>query len=422
MLKENIISRVSHHIGLTPYNIVVSKWLQRPEWIYRNRKSIPRFQLFYSPASTVTAEDVVLCERLLAAYSKATETDLPTSDSVSKIWSTMLARYGKLISALDAANAELLATTLSSMFKEAFLYGIASADQYPGSQTRIGSRIWSQKYLEDVVGLAEYLGVVRTECPQQGVLGYAFKDGLEELIRKIEAAIGISIGFPEIGAAYGIKIGDSLITFESPEHIYVALRVNEAIDTHLRPERAAQPHLVEIGAGFGGTAHWLLKIRPTIESYTIIDLPIINVLQGYFLAQSFGASKVSFFGEGKTAGTPPKGIRVWPTHALGSIDDKGVDVLINQNSMPEIPEHVVENYLGLAKNKVAGIFYSYNQEAFSPVENIPQVLVPEAVARIGGFKRLTRNYSWMRRGYVEEVYLTENLSQRGLDKHQGGVN
>jgi hypothetical protein len=107
---------------------------------------------------------------------------------------------------------------------------------------------------------------------------------------------------------------------------------------------------------------------------------------------------------------------VWPTHALNSIEDKSIDVLINQNSMPEIPEHVVENYLGWAKNKVAGIFYSYNQEAFSPVEDVPQVLVPEAVARTGGFKRLTRNYSWMRRGYVEEVYLTENLSQRESDK------
>jgi hypothetical protein len=413
MLKENIISRVSHHIGLTPYNIIVSKWLQRPEWIYRNRKSIPHTQLFYSPAAAVTAADLTVCERLLAAYSKATGRDSLSSDSLSKIWSTMLARYGKLISALEKADARLLATTLSSMFKEAFLYGIASADGYTGSQTRIGSRIWSQKYLEDVVGLAEYLGVVRTECPQQGVIGYAFKDGLAELVRKIEAAIGFSIGFPEIGAAYGIKIGDSLITFESPEHIYVALRVNDAIDTHLRPERAAAPRIVEIGAGFGGTAHWLLKIRPAVESYTIIDLPIINVLQGYFLAQAFGAPNVSFFGEGETADTTPEtqSIRVWPTHALDSIEDESVDVLINQNSMPEIPEHVVENYLGWAKKKVAGIFYSYNQEAYSPVENVPQVLVPEAVARIGGFKRLTRNYSWMRRGYVEEVYLADNLSR-----------
>jgi hypothetical protein len=333
----------------------------------------------------------------------------------------MVARYGKLISALDSANAEILAATLSSMFKEEFLYGIASANEYPGSQTRIGSRIWSQKYFEDVVALAEYLGVVRTECPQQGVIGYAFKDGAEELITRIEAAIGIAIGFPEIGAAYGIKIGDSLITFESIEHIYVALRVNEAINMHLSGSRVEQPRIVEIGAGFGGTAHWLLKIKPAVESYTIIDLPIVNVLQGYFLAKTFGPSKVSLFGEGSTADRPAKGIMVWPVQSLDSIADRGVDVLMNQNSLPEIPEHVVESYLCWARKKVAGIFYSYNQEAFSPVENVPQVLVPKAVQRTGGFKRLTRNYSWIRRGYVEEVYLNENLSNRALDKPDSAV-
>jgi hypothetical protein len=411
MLKENIKSRLTHHLGLTPYNILVSKGLQRPEWIYRNRKSIPHFQLTFTPALPVTAEDVSLCERLLAAYAKATETGLPPSETVSKIWASMLARYGKLMSALDAADAELLATTLSSMFKEAFLYGIASADGYPGSQTWIGAKIWSQKYLENVVALAEYLGVVRTECPEQGIIGYAFKDGAEELVRKIESAIGISIGFPEIGAAYGVRIGDSLITFESPEHIYVAFRINEAIDAYLDRERVAEPHIVEIGAGFGGTAHWLLKIRQAVASYTIIDLPIINILQGYFLAKAFGASEVSFFGEDNARGATPDGIRVWPTHALDSIEDESVDVLINQNSMPEIPEHIVEGYLKWAKKKVAGIFYSYNQEAFSPVEDVPQVLVPEALRRAGGFKRLTRNYSWIRRGYVEEIYLSENSSQ-----------
>ena len=408
---SNLVYRIGHHIGLTPHTIVISKFLQRPEWMYRDRKNIPRSQIYYSPALAVTAEDVTLCERLLAAYAKATETDLPP-DSLSKIWHVMLARYGKLFSALDEGKAENLAATLSTMFKEAFLYGIASADQYPGSQTRLGLRIWAQKYLEDIVALGEYLGVVRTECPQQGVIGYAFKDGLEDLVKKIEDAIGISIGFPEIAAAYGIKIGETLITFESPEHIYAALRAYESMDQHLSPERAARPHVVELGAGFGGLGYWLMKIRPTIESYTIIDLPIINVLQGYFLSKVFGASNVSLFGEVDIAGAPAKGIRVLPTHALDILPDESVDMLVNQNSMPEIPEHVVDKYLGLAKHKVAGIFFSYNQEAYSPADNIPQVLVPEAVARVGGFKRLNRNYSWLRRGYVEETYLTENLSGR----------
>lgn len=424
---SNVISRIGHKIGLTPFNVHLLRGLKRPEWLYRNRKSIPFQPLYFAPvASAVTPEDVALCERLIAAYRRATGTE--RTGAVSEIWTTMLTRYGKLQKALDEGRAENLAQTLSSMFREAFLFGISTADTYPGSQTRIGARIWSQRCLEDLVSLAEYVGAVRTECLEQGEIGWAFKDGAEALIAKIERAVGTPVNFPAIGAPYGIKIGDALITFETPEHIYVATRINEAINSYLGKAHdngggggtAAAPHIVEIGAGFGGTAHWLLKIRRDVASYTIIDLPLINVLQGYFLAKAFGAANVSLYGEDGVRGveanagaveadaTPGKLINVRPDHSLETVGGAGVDVLVNENSMPEMPQHVVENYLAWAKRRVRGIFYSYNHEAYSPFDNVPQVLVPEVLERVGGFKRLSRNYSWVRRGYVEEIYAREH--------------
>ena len=51
-----------------------------------------------------------------------------------------------------------------------------------------------------------------------------------------------------------------------------------------------------------------------------------------------------------------------------------------------------------------GIFYSYNQEAAAPFDGEPQNVVSEVVARLGGFTALRRDPSWLRRGYVEEVY------------------
>jgi hypothetical protein len=75
--------------------------------------------------------------------------------------------------------------------------------------------------------------------------------------------------------------------------------------------------------------------------------------------------------------------------------------------MPEMSKPVVEDYILWARHnlKDGGIFYSYNQEAYSPICNIPQVLVPEIVASVGGFERMSRNHSWLRCGYVEEVYV-----------------
>lgn len=42
-------------------------------------------------------------------------------------------------------------------------------------------------------------------------------------------------------------------------------------------------------------AYWLLRMSNL--RYTIVDLPLINVLQGYFLSQALGPSKVSLHGE-----------------------------------------------------------------------------------------------------------------------------
>jgi hypothetical protein len=304
-----------------------------------------------------------------------------------------------------------LASVLGTMFREPFLYGIASGALYADARSWIGSRIWSLKCLDDLVSLAECLGVVRTECPEQGPLGYSLRDGLEVLVARIEAALGIPIGFPAIGAPYGIQVGQTLITMETPEHIYAAFRVNEAIRLFLDRSARAAPSFVEIGGGFGGTAYWLLHLRRMeASSYTIIDLPITNVIQGYFLSKILGESTVALYGESPEGNSGPKPVRVLPTRAIHSLEKYKMDILINQNSIPEIPEQAVIGYMQWARTNLKGIFYSYNQEAYSPVGGVPQVLVPEIVARVGGFKLFTRNHSWLRRGYVEEVYACQDGS------------
>ncbi len=400
------IAHLGSPLGITGYNLYLFRSLKRPEWIYRAKGKVPSTKLTFLSTLEVTPQDILLCERLICAYQKSLAT-FSEEKGLSGLWSENIRRhYRKLLDPLQEGNARLLASALSSMFKEGFLYGIASGDQYKQALSRLGSRIWSMKCLDDVVSLAEYLGIVRTECPEQGVLGYAFKDGLEQLVDQIEKALGIPIGFPEVGGAYGVGVGQKIITMEAPEHIYAALRLNQAIHRHLPSERAASPGVVEIGAGFGGTAHWFLKLRHmAVRSYTIIDLPLVNVLQGYFLSKAFGEPKVALFGEDRS---PEKLISVFPMTAIQSLGEGSTDVLINENSMPEMPEQVVLDYISWARKNVRDIFYSYNQEAYSPVNGVPQVLVPEAVSRVGGFKLLSRNASWVRRGYVEEIYSCVN--------------
>jgi hypothetical protein len=228
------------------------------------------------------------------------------------------------------------------------------------------------------------------------------------LVAGVEASLGIPIGFPNVGAPYGVKIADALITAESPEHIYAAMRAEQAMTL---VGISSEPSVVEIGAGFGGTAFWLMQMRE-VSRYTLIDLPLVNVLQGYFLAKVLGEGAVSLQGEAAA------GVSVLPAQALLSVGK--VDVLINQNSMPEMPESVVDGYLTWARRHVGGLFFSYNQEAYSQVNGRPQVLVPAAVSRVGGFELLARSHSWIRRGYVEGVYVPDaRATPRAISRQTG---
>lgn len=124
------------------------------------------------------------------------------------------------------------------------------------------------------------------------------------------------------------------------------------------------------------------------------------MLQDYFLAQALGTSDISFYGE------PPRWVTILPTHGLSCIESP-FDVLVNKNSMPEIAEPALLNYLYWARAACNGIFYSYNQETAAPVDGIPQNVVREAVSKVEGFTPIRRDYSWLRRGYVEEIYKPE---------------
>jgi hypothetical protein len=280
---------------------------------------------------------------------------------------------------------------LARLFQQPFLYGIASSklglDLAPFARLRA---------FEELLALGEVVGAVRTECPEQGLTGAALAGGIAELAGKIEHVLGLSLAFPNVGGAYGFALPGGILTPETPEHLYVALRIREMLQ---RQDQCSLPvRVVEVGAGFGGTAFWLSRVCPAaLHTYTILDLPLINVCQGSFLSKAFGPDAVRLHGEAAAKQL----FHVLPSHAKHEIHS--FDLLVNENSMPEIPEPAVCDYLTWAQSSHARLFYSYNQEALSPVDGELQTLVPAVATRVG-FQRLSRNASWVRRGYVEEIY------------------
>ena len=367
----------------------------RPQWLVRRRGPLPKMKQHVRSPHAVSGSDVELCSRLIAAFHRATDEAPP----LNGMWThdVFQERQRSLAEALYAKAPSLLASRLASMFQADFVIGMALGSLGLASHKRLSVRFSELSVMNKLAALAEALGAARTENPEQGAIALAYETGLADLVARTEAALGASLDFPDVGAAYGSMAAGRLITPDSPDQMYGAARVLGAIRAYVQRREGTSVKVVEIGAGYGGMAYWLTQLASDVD-YTIIDLPIVNVLQGYFLSKALGAQAVSLYGE------TPAHLSILPTHALTTVDAP-VDVLVNKDSMPEIPCAALYEYLEWAKSACTGVFYSYNQEAGASFDGDPQSIVRESIDEVGGFKCVRRDPSWLRRGYVEEVYL-----------------
>lgn len=88
--------------------------------------------------------------------------------------------------------------------------------------------------------------------------------------------------------------------------------------------------VAEIGAGFGRTAHTLLKLCPQIESYTIVDLePMLKLSSGYLK---------------KVLGDQFSKMRFVAAHDEKTWSNLGADLAINIDSFQEMPPKTIDGY------------------------------------------------------------------------------
>lgn len=370
----------------------------RPEWFW-GQSPVPRLPLVTPPSTDELglSDKKRLVEDLITSFNEAIKLD-PDNSSYSRLWATIINRSANgVVMALIQKDAGALLSLLERMFPLPALWGIGYGDL---GLTQ-GDRFASFVILDQLVGLAECLGVVRSECPEQGEIGYAFVDGVEKIVADIEQKLGIKIDFPKIGGSYGLQIGDRLLDMQTPSHIYAAhrLKVNLA-----RYTNESHPSVLEIGAGFGGAAYWFMK-QAKAREYVILDLALTNVYQGWFLSNALGRDKVALYSEiNRGIKVGDKLVSILPTKSESHLAGKRFTGIFNQDSFPEMPEESVMGYLRLAVDHLDGIVFSYNQEAYSPVGHKPQPWVHERAQRVEGLTLVSRERSWLRRGYIEEIY------------------
>lgn len=360
--------------------------MHSPLW-WRSAPGIPPVEEMADPARSERAT-----HRVIAAYQRALEEQGPPP--TPSMWDVIAREKHAFLQAMAQGEHAQVHAALARMFNSNLTWGLGQFDPAQGAEL-VRSKEPTHLHLrltDTLVNLAEALGVARTTSWQQDVASHLhpLNRDLDETYRGIIEALGFDPYFPAVGQAYGFRVLDRLVTIDSLTHAYSCHRLHQL---GCGPDAG----LLEIGGGYGCLA--MLAHRAGFRRYTIVDLPWVNALQGYFLLCSLPEDAVQLLGE------PSAPIRVLPYWHLDREPERSYEGVINADSLPEMGRATAAGYLPKIHRVARGFFLSINQEAMAHVPEVgAQNCVAELVAESGLFHTESRQRYWMRQGFVEELF------------------
>jgi hypothetical protein len=338
--------------------------------------------------------------RVIDAYHAAMRT--PKSPAPS-MWAGIEAQQAAFFTAVRDRDVPAVQQTLARLFHTHLIWGLGRVHPDTPVHIRGGQPEGVQIQVTDaLVSLGEATGAARiTSIEQRGVDAHlaALRVDITALLAAVVERTGLRLDMPEAGGNYGCLIDGRRVSIDTLVHGYTAYRLRElGIDPAAR--------IVEIGGGYGCLAY-VCRLNGFAD-YTIVDLPWVNLLQGYLLIMSLPPDSVSLFGE------PDRPVKVRPFWEFGALPDRSVDVVINTDSLPEIGEETGRQYITDIARVIRGYFLSINQEAMAPYPGIgPQLHVNGLAAEEPRLRLLHRHRYWMRQGYVEELFAPADRAARG---------
>lgn len=373
---------------------------------------LPDVPYGFTETPKASSADTALAERLIRAWHAAQDGD-PSPSRKADIWTENERLFhGSFTDLLLRRDASGLAEYLRELYARPITHGIYQGEEATaGLASDDGSAYFAVAlFMDYLASLAEAVGVLPVECAEQyGRYGENLLSDPDELVDKISAALGFSIIPPVVGGRmFGIRTRQGIVHARDLWAVWSALRLHAiASDGDLRS-------VCEIGGGVGNVAYfaWQLGLR----DYTIVDLPNICVVQGWYLARALPNARIVLQGEADGGG---EAIRLLPAWRFRQLRRHGV--LFNQDSFPEMHFAVSTAYLDQARDK-AKYLLSINQEAGAPHPGVGrQPVVHDLVRHVGGYRSVYRFPHWLRRGYVEELYAITPRPVREKLAHRLGM-
>ena len=260
--------------------------------------------------------EIPLMNQLLAAYHQAAS-DEAKRGRLHDTW-TFIERsvFPDFIDLVHQKDVVALAEYMRSFFAKSISHGTYQGHQataglaHPGAATVVASRV-----IDSLASLAEAIGLLRVENPEQGHYGENLFRDPNEIIDALASALNFDPVPPNVaGFKFGLRSSRGLLGQTDVRAMYSAYRIRT-----LTAAAKNGPSVCEIGGGIGTVAYYanLLGIR----NYTIIDLPAILFMQGYWLSRALPNASIRFYGD---KSFEPSGIRLLPPSSFGGRPRPGV--------------------------------------------------------------------------------------------------
>jgi hypothetical protein len=239
--------------------------------------------------------------------------------------------------------------------------------------------------LDLLVRFAEAISAIKLDNPEMYENHAKRKWNASTVLSTIENKLGREILFPNPYIdEIGIWTPHGVASTRAIWALYQAYLINE----HLKG--IENPKVLEIGAGLGRTAYFARIFD--IKDYTIIDIPISNLSQSYFLGKVLGDDQVSLLGE---AGEKNK-IKILTPDQFLNDKDQYYDLIINVDSLTEMASENMQAYMNKISQSTP-LFISVNHEGNPHT-------VDDFALQCHNLKSHERKPYWMRLGYVEEIF------------------
>jgi putative sugar O-methyltransferase len=363
---------------------VTAQLLHRPSTAYA---------VIAAAAQGYIQNDLQLVERLISAYQHSAAEFEGFQDSM---WRNFFNQHHQAAHRVFMeGRADLAAAILRDPGSSDLFYGFDNLTASTNKKVVLADE--EDECMDHLIRLAEAIGAQRLDNPS----AYMFRGDIptaldttsaDTIVDRIEHALGCTLSFPNpFPLERGVLTSRGIVSYYAVPALYQAWRIKQLL------KGVPRPRVLEIGAGLGRTAYyaWQLGIR----DYTIIDIPMTSISQGYFLGRVLGENAVLLAGEaillaGNDLPEFENRVRILPpSHFLATPNH--YDLVLNANSFTEFGESVAQGYWKQIESK-ADIFLSMNHEANA--YTVRQFI--DSSPRIDTYDR---HPCWIRKGYVEET-------------------